>query len=362
MIQNIFKWRRYRVKHRAMEAAKICLSFLLVPLLLLSLGLASLPAHGEVEFGNWEDMVDTPSTEVSLSKTHVFKGEVFQARAVASATLKQDIDFNNAIDLEYDVFGKLGTGGEIILGSYNGSLGPFPNLKSGTRLSYTLLDAPVAFPAAASPGDYTLYMEITKIEPEDIWNTVKENVDVEELTIELGSIKYLGIETPEIRLALTSQDLVDAGATFPVNLDVTSPEGVDQVNLSLSYQKAGEVPIVVENWSTAGTASQTINITAPIYSGELKLRAAAGSFVVMGKEIVLAVPATASLRLFSILLKDSFPYLLRQYSLINSFSFTLKGSQNSLGNKSSTKMLIFIVSGLQKHPIQFFASGSLRTP
>ena len=69
MIQNIFKWRRYRVKHRAMEAAKICLSFLLVPLLLLSLGLASLPEE------IWRPKLAIPPSVLASSVTSVEQPE-----------------------------------------------------------------------------------------------------------------------------------------------------------------------------------------------------------------------------------------------------------------------------------------------
>jgi hypothetical protein len=240
----------------------------------------------------YEGVVTVNETDFGLSKDRVFKGEVFYARGSVNLTLNQDFSFENVVSLEYDIIGEhQESGAEIVLGSYTGSIGPFLDLSSGTTLNYTFLDTPLLFPDTAPRGNYTLYLKPTKIEPEFVWNLVQENV--EDLSLELGSTKYLGVRTPEIELTVKTPITVSAGKTFGVDLGVNAPE-VQQVNLSLYYQKTGEDWTLLKSMSTAGTASWSETVTAPIYDGELKIIAQARSFVVVDTEVALLPPVVKS--------------------------------------------------------------------
>lgn len=260
------------------------LNLLLIPLLLL-VGLPA-PAHGApFDTSEYADMVTPHDMDITISDDFVFRDEPFRVHVAASATLNKDLNFSTVLDVDYDVVAQRADGSQVQMRRFSTSIGPFYNLTAGTRLNYTLLDAPLSFPADAPAGDYDLYISLVRVRPDSIWAMVQANVDTSNLKAKLGSIEYLGIARPEISLTVDVPQTVNAGAQYQATVDVTAP-GVEQVNLSL-YQKIGrQSPAWLEDLSTGGSATVNRFLTAPTYGGELEISARVTSYVVQGNTIV----------------------------------------------------------------------------
>ncbi len=288
-----------------MKAARLSFSLLLISLLLLGL----LPTQALAQFGfddsqieRYKNMFTFKEGDLTISKEYAFKGETFRIKAFGTVILNEDFDFRTIVDVEYNILGRLRTGGaEIVLGSYILSIGPFTNLKSGTILSYTPLDIPVTFPATAAAGNYDLLLQVTKAKPDEIWQLVQDliakgTLEAEWLKTELPvDIRYLGTDMPQVAISVDSPADANAGADFLVNLKVTAPAGVTQVNLSLFQQKAGSTLTLIKTKTVSpigGSASWTESITAPIFKGELTIIAEVNSFITSG----LAVTPLALVR------------------------------------------------------------------
>lgn len=263
---------------------------------LLALGLLATPQSqpcAQTGGLNVEPPIEVYQTQASLGKEQVFQGESFLAQASAQLGVKQDFDWRNSASARFNLVATHKDSGQrLTLSQERVSIGPFIGLKAGTIFNYQILSTPLQFPPAAATGQYNVSAELSGIDPQWIWDQVKDRIS--SVAIDLGSIKYLGLSKPQIGLSLSAPGTVRAGAAFPVQVSINAPD-VQQVRFSMYTQKTGENwSLIKENITAAGVASHTENIIAPIYSGELKVIAEASGFTVAGTSLTLPAPTTAS--------------------------------------------------------------------